>query len=127
MAANNDWITAILMVILRTLPMFIVWFIGLVIALVRWPRCPGVSALVLAAIAVSGVTSIATQVFYTMLPRFGESLHSAAAVAQIVSIASSLVHAGAWGCLLTAAFMGRNAVPDQATIGEAIKTPTGKP
>jgi len=54
MAANNEWVIPLLMGMGRLVPMFIVWFIGLVIALVRWPRCPGVSALVVAAIVVAG-------------------------------------------------------------------------
>jgi hypothetical protein len=123
MAANNEWVIALLMGIGRMFPMFLVWLIGLVIALVRWPRCPGVSALVVAAIAVAGATSIATQVVYTVLPRYWDTAHFAR-VAGIIGIASAMAHAGAWGCMLAAAFMGRSSPPDQGNFGDVTKTPT---
>jgi hypothetical protein len=126
MAANNEWLMSLLMGLGRMFPMFIVWFIGLVIALVRWPRCPGVSALVVAAIGLAGVTSIATHTFYMWLPRSGQSLQSNAAVVAIVGIVSASVHAGAWGCMLAAAFMGRDSMPDQTGFSDATKTPAGK-
>ena len=106
MAANNEWLLSLLVSLGRILPMLLVWFIGLVIALVRWPRHPGVSALVVAAITVAGMTSIATQVAYTVLPRYGDAAQFAK-VAGIIGIASTLVHACAWGCMLTAVFIGR--------------------
>ncbi len=43
MSASHEWVFSLLMSLGRMLPMFLVWFIGLVIALVRWPRCPAVS------------------------------------------------------------------------------------
>ena len=126
MAANNEWVIPLLMGMGRLVPMFIVWFIGLVIALVRWPRCPGVSALVFAAIVVAGGTNIATQVIYAVLPRVWEPMQFAR-VAAIIGFASAFVSAGAWGCMLTAAFMGRGSMPDQADFGEMTKTPAGEP
>ena len=55
MSASDEWVFSLLMSLGRMLPMFIVWFIGLVIALVRWPRCPAVSMLVVAAIVLVAV------------------------------------------------------------------------
>ena len=126
MTANNDWVITLFMGIGRMFPMLIVWFIGLVVALVRWPRSPGVSALVVAAVVMAGATSIATQVIYTVLPRYWDSMQFAKVVG-IVGIASAFLHAGAWGCLLAAAFMGRDSMPDQANFGDMTKTPAGKP
>ena len=126
MAANNDWVIPLLMGMGRLVPMFIVWFIGLVIALVRWPRCPGVSALVVAAIVVAGGTNIATQVIYAVLPRVWEPMQFAR-IAPIIAFTSAFVSAGAWGCMLTAAFMGRCSMPDKANFDDVTKTPAGEP
>ena len=126
MAANNEWLFSLLMAVGRMFPMFLVWFIGLIIALVRWPRHPGISALVVAAIAVAGVTSIATQVVYTVLPRYWDLKHFAN-VAGIIGIASAFVYACAWGCMLAAVFVGRSSTPDRAAFGDVTKTSADKP
>jgi hypothetical protein len=125
MAANNEWLFSLLMAVGRMFPMFLVWFIGLIIALVRWRRHPGVSALVVAAVAVAGVTSIATQVVYTVLPRYWDLKHFAN-VAGIIGIASAFVYACAWGCMLAAVFVGRSSTPDQAGFGGVTKTSADK-
>ena len=126
---SSEWLFSLLMSVGRMLPMFIVWFIGLVIAVVRWPRCPAVSLLVFVAILVAGFASIATQVFYTLLPRFGDSMNSAriASIAGIVGVASTFVHACAWACMLAAAFMGRESAPASASHIGATKPATDKP
>jgi len=126
MAASNEWLFSLLMGVGRMLPMFLVWLVGLVIALVRWRRHPGVSALVVAAVAVAGMTSIATQVLYTVLPRYWDAAQFAK-VAGIVGLGSTLVHACAWGCMLTAVFIGRSSAPDQAAFGGVTKTSGHKP
>jgi hypothetical protein len=121
MSASNEWVFSLLMSLGRMLPMFIVWFIGLVIALVRWPRCPAVSMLVIAAIAVAGMTSIATQAFYIALPRYWDTA-SFARIAGIIGVASAVVHACAWACMLAAAFMGRDSSPSPASDIGATKS-----
>lgn len=126
MAANNEWVLSLIMGVGRMLPMFVVWFIGLVIALVRWPRCPRVSALVVAAIAVAGVTSIASQAIFMVLPRYSDSLNFAK-FAGIISLATSFVHACAWACMLAAAFTGRSGTPDRAAVGHEANLPADKP
>jgi hypothetical protein len=112
MSASDNWVFMLLMSLGRMFPMFVVWFAGLAIAVVRWPRCPGVSLMVIAATVVAGVTSLGTQVIFTILPRYGDTA-SFAQIAGIVGFASAFVHAAAWGCMIAAAFMGRN--KDKAT------------
>ena len=126
MNSSNEWLFSLLMSVGRMLPMFIVWFIGLVIALVRWPRCPAVSLLVFVAILVAGFASIATQVFYTLFPRIGDTMNFAR-IAGIVGFASTFVHACAWACMLGAAFMGRGSAPVSASHSGATKPATDKP
>lgn len=118
MSASDDWIFSLLMSLGRTLPMFIVWFIGLVIALIRWPRCPAVSLLIVAAIVVAGMTTIATQVIYIVLPRYWDTA-SFVRVAGILGLLSTFVHACAWACMLAAAFLGRDSAPSSSQVGAA--------
>ena len=126
MSANDEWVFSLLMSLGRMLPMFIVWFIGLVIAVVRWPRCPAVSMWVIAAIVVAGMTSIATQAFYIALPRYWDTA-SFAWMAGIIGVASALVHACAWGCMLAAAFVGRDSSLSSASDIGATKSATRGP
>ena len=106
MSASDEWVFSLLMSLGRMLPMVIVWFIGLVIALVRWPRCPAVSMLVVAAIVLAGMTSVATQVVYMVLPRYWDAANFSR-IAGIIGFASTFVHACAWTCMLAAVFLGR--------------------
>ena len=106
MSASDEWVFSLLMSLGRMLPMFIVWFIGLVIALVRWPRCPAVSLLVVAAIVLAGTTSVVTQVVYMVLPRYWDAANFSR-IAGIIGVASTFVHACAWTCMLAAVFLGR--------------------
>ncbi|HPM79730.1 MAG TPA: hypothetical protein PLF81_03495 [Candidatus Anammoximicrobium sp.] len=126
MAANDEWVFALLMGIGRMLPMFLVWIVGLVFALARWQRAPGVSALVVVAIVVAGLTSVATQVVYTVLPRYWDSMQFAK-VAGVIGIASTFMHACAWGCTLAAAFIGRGSPSDQVNFGGMPKGPAARP
>lgn len=120
MSANENWVFMVLMSVGRMLPICIVWIAGLVIALVRWPRTPSVSLLVLVATVLAGATAIGTQVLFMVLPRFW-GVQDFAQMAGIISVASSFVHAGAWGCLLAAAFTGRN--QDQPALAGCRKDP----
>lgn len=120
MSDGGNWVFLVLMSVGRMLPMLMVWTAGLVIALVRWPRNPGVSMLVLAATVLAGTAAIGSQVLFTVLPRFG-GVEDFARIAGLIGIASSFVHAGAWGCLLAAAFTGRN--QDQAAPTSYSKDP----
>ncbi|MCU0874447.1 MAG: hypothetical protein MUE50_19095 [Pirellulaceae bacterium] len=112
MSASDEWVFSLLMSLGRMLPMFLVWFIGLVIALVRWPRCPAVSLLVVAASVLAGMTSVATQVIYMVLPRYWDAA-GFARIAGIIGVASAFVHACAWVCMLAAAFLGRAKEPSK--------------
>ena len=126
MSASNDWVFALLMSFGRMLPMFIVWLVALVIALVRWPRCPAVSLLVVAAIVMAGFASIGSQAFYMVLPRYWHG-SDFARVASIVGFASAFVHACAWACMLAAAFLGRAAAVSPTSFERAAGLPTDKP
>jgi hypothetical protein len=120
MSASDSWVFSLLMSLGHLAPMIIVWFVGLLIALVRWPRCPAVSMLVIAAIAVAGMTSIATQVFYIVLPRYWDTANFAR-IAGIVGLASAFLHACAWACMLAAAFLGRDSTPSSTSHVDAAK------
>jgi hypothetical protein len=123
MSASNEWVLSLLMSLGHMLPMFIVWFIGVVIALVRWPRCPAVSLLVVAAIVVAGLTSIATQVFYIVLPRYWDTADFAR-IAGVIGLVSAFIHACAWACMLAAAFLGRDSGRPVASPNDAAKSAT---
>jgi len=112
MSSSDEGVFAVLISLGHMLPMFIVWLIGMVIAVVRWPRCPAVSMLVIAAIMVAGMTSIATQAFYIVLPRYWDTANFAR-IAGIIGLASAFVHACAWACMLAAAFLGREKEPSK--------------
>ena len=112
MSSSDEGVFAVLISLGHMLPMFMVWLIGMVIAVVRWPRCPAGSMLVIAAIMVAGMTSVATQVIYMVLPRYWDAA-GFARIAGIIGVASAFVHACAWACMLAAAFLGRTKEPSK--------------
>jgi hypothetical protein len=90
-------------------PVFLVWLVGLVLALVRWKRHPKVSLL----------TCIAFVMFFAEIPFFfylyfyidwmmlvpSTSLEF---VSTVINIIESLISATAWGLLLVAVFGWRS-------------------
>ena len=97
----------ILQSVLRSLgtqsPMFVVMFLGVIVAIVRWRHHPPASMLVLAAVVLSTVTSVAVPFVYAWLPRafdFGEI----EVVYLAVSLVAGTLYAMIWGLLLAAAF-----------------------
>ena len=129
MNSSNEWLFSLLMSVGRMLPMFIVWFIGLVIAVVRWPRCPAVSLLVFVAILVAGFASIATQVFYTRPSALGDTMNSARiASSRASSVLPALSYMPAPGhvCLRRPSWDVSSA-PASASHSGATKPATDKP
>ncbi len=110
--ANN--ITAIFKSMLPSLvmqsPLYLVWLLGAVIAIVRWPRHPSVSALVISAMVIGILTSLICVLIYSAL---NQGIISGGAMNfswlyKAVGICSTILHAASLGLLLTAAFCWRN-------------------
>ncbi len=95
--------------LLMQVPVFLVWLVGLVLALVRWKRHPKVSLL----------TCIAFVMFFAEIPFFFYlnfyldwkmlvPISSLELVSTVINIIESLISAAAWGLLLAAVFGWRS-------------------
>ena len=87
-------------------PLWIVWIIGIIIAIRRWHQCPRASVLTLISIAMLFFISVVTTVVYRLIPRFMDPGEIGVAF-MIVGVVAAFVHAIAWACLLVAVFTGR--------------------
>ena len=97
-------------------PLYLVWFVAIVLAIVRWSRHPRVSlATVLAVVALWGV-SLSVSFLDMWLPfslrAKGMSMVQVSRVYAAIGIVSSILQAGCWGVLLFAIFGWR---PDVRT------------
>jgi hypothetical protein len=106
------WFTRVLGDLAVGLPMYVVYAVGFILALVRWQRHPRVSFLAALAIAILCLTRIVMTIAYAWLPN--HLLHERALSHQATSyvymglgFSQNLVSAGAWILLLSAIFIGR--------------------
>jgi hypothetical protein len=93
-------------------PLFIVWLVAIVLALVWWKRHPRVSAFVLAAVVILGAQSFFSA-WMTFLPitltRAGRTHAEVGAIMSAYGLASTFVSAVGWALLLPAIFGWRRA------------------
>ncbi len=87
-------------------PTFLAMLVGAILAIVRWSRHPGVSALVLSAVAIAVLTSLAAMFIFAILPRAVADWEPAAIgwTYSIIGFVTATLYAVVWGLLLVAAF-----------------------
>lgn len=97
--------------LLTQLPLYIVWIVGIVIALVRWSRHPKVSLLLLIGLLVLLVQSLASGLLLpwlqiAMMDR-GMGGSRIGMLIGVISVVTALIRTAAWGLILVAVFSGR--------------------
>jgi hypothetical protein len=126
MSSRGDFVLSQALIIAGQLPLFLVWLIGLIVAIVRWGRHPRVSGLILVGVFAAAGATFGAQIVFRLIPvlfkdgDFGR-------IFPLVSGFASLVHALAWTCLLLAAFSGREATPGNTPFGAQDALPPVKP
>lgn len=85
------------------IPVFIVWVIGGIVAIVRWRRHPRPSLLLVVALSTFLLRALIGPIVTFSIVHSGTSLARAGMVNGLVSLASMLVAAVAWSLLLAAA------------------------
>jgi hypothetical protein len=90
-------------------PLFLVWFVGIFLALTRWRRHPRISLIVLVAIGGFFLSALITPFLYRVLVNVWQpgSAGDIELLFTIVRLCVSLFHAILWGLLLTAIFAWR--------------------
>lgn len=105
---------------LSVLPIYAVWLVGIVVALIRWGRHPQVSAIVAASLAGLLVLNVGTRIASSMIisaaRRGGQPLASIGVYLGILGIAASLLRASAWIALLIALFGWRQSAPQTSGL-----------
>jgi hypothetical protein len=105
---------------LSVLPIYAVWLVGIIVALVRWSRHPQVSAIVAASLVGLLVLNLAMRVGSSMIisaaQSSGQPLASIGVYLGILGVATSLLRAGAWSALLIALFGWRPAAAQSASL-----------
>jgi hypothetical protein len=103
---------AIFFNLVTTTPIFIVWAIGIVLALSRWRRHPRASQFTIVALIVMIVVTVATRIIYILLPMTmrssGWSPTEMAIIYNVIGIGSTLIQAIAWAMILWAIFGWRD-------------------
>lgn len=120
---DTSIIPSILFNLLIYTPIFLVWGVGLVIALLRWQRHPRVSLLLVIAIIGLGFDTIIGTVLTTWLPmaymQSGWEVEQLGWVLGFVGILRTLLGAVFWGLILVAVFSGRSGVPTASVYEQA--------
>jgi hypothetical protein len=105
-------IIATLTVLATSTPIYIVWLVGLILAIVNWKKMPKASLLTIIAIVILFLAGVAGQVFSLNYPIMandsGLSYAKIGLVMAIVGIANVLLTTACWGMLLAAIFGRRN-------------------
>jgi hypothetical protein len=105
-------IIATLTVLAVSIPIYIVWLVGLILAIVNWKKMPKASLLTVIAIVILFLAGVAGQVFSLNYPimahESGLSYAKIGLVTAIVGIANVLLTTACWGMLLAAIFGRRN-------------------
>jgi hypothetical protein len=98
---------------LTWLPLYLLWMVGIILALVRWQRHPKVSILAGLAFLILIVNGMASTMTMAWLPGYLQSAqnYSAEQLGQVLSVVRvffNLVSAVAWSLILVAIFGERN-------------------
>ena len=82
--------------ILTQTPVYLVWFVGVVLALVGWKKHPSVSLVALIAFVILFLLALVTQLI---------TVHHGVNWSQVsIAFFEALIRAGAWGLVLAAIF-----------------------
>lgn len=107
----NNVVTASLLQVLFQAPILIAYIAGFVLALAFWRRCPTSCLLVLIAVLLSFLVTVAnpfvTQYILTSRIQMGWSYERLNSMFSVASFASSLIHAAAVALFLAAIFIDR--------------------
>ncbi len=109
---------------LAQLPVYLVWLVGAIVAVVRWRRHPRVSLLAVAGLAVLFLSSLVSTAANSMLPMMVASgalrgsFSRMATVLAVCSIVFAVIAAVGYGLLLAALFSGRAPQPAAEKRGE---------
>jgi hypothetical protein len=106
MDSRADVLFSQVLAIIAQLPLFLVWLVGLILAITRWGRHPRISGLVLVAVFAAAGATFGAQIAFRLVPLFFDA-GDFGRLFPLISMFFSLIHAGAWICLLAAAFGGR--------------------
>jgi hypothetical protein len=103
---------------LTWLPLYLLWMLGIILAMIRWQRHPTVSIQAALAFVILIVNSMASTVAYAWLPGYlQKGNYSAEQVGYVLTAARvffNLVGAVAWVLILVAIFAERNR-PERVT------------
>jgi hypothetical protein len=104
---------------LTWLPLYLLWLLGIILALVRWQRHPTVSILAGLAFVILIVNSMASTFTTAWLPGYLQtgqnySAEQVASVLLVVRVFFNLISALAWALILVAIFAERNR-PERVT------------
>jgi len=98
-------IQQILLQLLYSAPYFIVWLVGIILAVVRWQRHPRLSTLVFLTFLLFMVVQVIITVIEMMLPRFAFDNHMSFTTITLIEEALDLIlFIPLWGLLLWAIF-----------------------
>lgn len=126
MSSRDDIVFSQVLMIAGQLPMFLVWLVGVILAIVRWGRHPKVSGLILVGVFAAAGATFGAQIVFRLIPIFFEG-GDLGRIFPLVSVFTSLIHAFAWTCLLVAAFGDRDAMPGNAPFGAKGALPPVNP
>jgi hypothetical protein len=98
---------------LTWLPLYLLWMLGIILAMIRWQRHPTVSIQAALAFVILIVNSMASTVAYAWLPGYLQkgqnySAEQVGYVLTAVRVFFNLVSAVAWVLILVAIFAERN-------------------
>ncbi len=104
-------LSTILTVYAVQLPFYLVWLVGIILAIVFWKKHPKASLLAtigLAGILILNIISVYTTTFLSMdLYKQGMSTANIGLAMGIRTIVFNILGAGCWGLIITSIFVGR--------------------
>jgi hypothetical protein len=86
----------LLAAVLTQLPVYLIWLVGLILALAGWKKHPSVSLVALIGFVILFLLALVTQL---TTPRYGVNWSQAG-----IAFLEALIRAGAWGLVLAAIF-----------------------
>ncbi len=93
-------------------PLYIVWLVAIIIAIVRWSHHPRASLIAIIAIVSLWVVTTGSMFVFMWLPRTlrakGMGMSEVAQASTIVSLVSYLLQAGCWAGIVVAMFGWRH-------------------
>ncbi len=92
--------------LLVQLPVFLVWFAGILVGIIRWPKHPKVSRLITVAVALFFLGSVVSTFINAWVP-YNLDHQQIAQVFMIKGLIHSLLDAVLWGIVFVAVFAWR--------------------